>query len=412
MSSASALTVKPPPRVDEHDAATIPLKIESIRDGAVFAAARTEWGRLLEQSEAGVFNSWEWLYPWYRRIGGDRQLMILTARDSSGQLVGVMPLALSRMRAGGRLIRKLSFLGESHVGSDYLDVIARSDLREAVTRAFARALVSAQPDWDVIDLLDLDGASPTLEMLKEAFFDSRFVLRRSDRYTCPGERFESGERFDAFLKRTGRRDNYLRRRKWLEKQPGFALERVERPGELDSPMADFFRLHAMRWAADGGSQGIKGSGVESFHRDATQYLAEKGWLRIYSLKVGGQAVASVYGLVHRGEFIYFQSGYNPAWRNRSVGLVLVGETFKDTLEGGLRGYDFLRGAEPYKSEWTTGSRRTVALRIHVRGSPGTWLSRQESAARFVRELAKHLLPSAAVEKIRRLRRRRTAVGQT
>ena len=78
------------------------------------------------------------------------------------------------------------------------------------------------------------------------------------------------------------------------------------------------------------------------------------------MKVGGQAVASVYGILHRDTFIYFQSGYDPEWRNRSVGLVLVGETFKDAIEAGLTEYDFLRGTETYKSDWTTKQRRTVS----------------------------------------------------
>src|SRR5256885_11153637 len=45
----------------------------------------------------------------------------------------------------------------------------------------------------------------------------------------------------------------------------------------------FFRLHAMRWSDDGGSQGIKGPTVEAFHRDAAQYLAERGLLRMYTI---------------------------------------------------------------------------------------------------------------------------------
>ena len=66
-------------------------------------------------------------------------------------------------------------------------------------------------------------------------------------------------------------------------------------------------------------------------------------------------VASVYGLVDRGSFIYFQAGYDPEWRNKSVGLVLVGETFKDAIEGGLTEYDFLRGTETYGAWISPGS---------------------------------------------------------
>ena len=198
-------------------------------------------------------------------------------------------------------------------------------------------------------------------------------MRIRRRHTCPFEPLVAGEDFDTFLRRTGRRDNYLRRRRWLKRQPGYRVEREERPEALGGPMAEFFRLHALRWAGDGGSQGIRGPGVEAFHRDASQLLAERGKLRLYTMRVGGAAVASVYAVLDRGELIYFQSGYDPAWRPRSVGLVLVGETFQDALRQGLSEYDFLRGTEAYKADWTTRARTTVGLRafpqLRARGAP-------------------------------------------
>jgi CelD/BcsL family acetyltransferase involved in cellulose biosynthesis len=368
---------------------------------------RAEWTALLEASHAGPFNAWEWVYPWCRRIAPEREPFVLTARDRSGALVGLMALGRETVRVMGRKVRRLAFLGETHVGSDYLDVVARRGLEEEVTRAFASVLRDYENAWDVLDLTDFREDSLTVRLLSEAFSDREVLL--NERYLCPYERLVPGEPFDDFLKRTGRRDNYLRRRKWLEKQEGYRIERTDAPGELAGPMTEFFRLHAARWASDGGSQGIKGHGVEAFHRDATQYLAEKGQLRLYTMKVGGKAVASVYGLVHRGSFIYFQSGYDPEWRNRSVGLVLVGETFKDAIAEGLTEYDFLRGTETYKSDWVTKQRRTVSLRVHADRSAGRWFTQAEETARRVRNGVKQVLPTTLVERIRRLRRKRAAV---
>jgi CelD/BcsL family acetyltransferase involved in cellulose biosynthesis len=304
-------------------------------------------------------------------------------------------------------VGRLSFLGETHVGSDYLDVVARRGMEEPVTRAFASGLREMHGGWDVLDLVDLHEDSLTVQVLRETFPD--LEIRVTDRCVCPYETFVPGESFDAFLKRTGRRDNYLRRRKWLEKQEGYRIERTERPGALAAPMADFFRLHEARWAADGGSQGIQSKSIEAFHRDATQLLAERGQLRLYTMKVGGRAVASVYGILYRDTFIYYQSGYDPEWRSRSVGLVLVGETFKDAIEAGFKQYDFLRGTETYKSDWTTKQRRTVAVRIHASEGAGYWFTRREELARSAREVVKRILPGDTVERIRRLRRRRAAV---
>ncbi len=387
-------------------------EVKVVGDGAAFAQLRGEWEALLGRSQAGIFNSWDWLYPWYRRIGPDRKLMILTARNREGRLVGLMPLCVEEKSVLGRPVRRLSFLGENHVGADYLDLIAETGQEEELARTFVAALRERGREWDLIDLVDLASDSVTVKIFSEAFAPWGAKVEQTDRWDCPYERFAPGEQWDAFLRRTGRRDNYLRRKKWLEKQPGYRIEKTEAAGELARPMSEFFRLHALRWQGDGGSSGIKGSGVEAFHRDATGYLAENGRARLYTMWVGEQAVASVYGIVHRGSFIYFQAGYDPEWRSKSVGLVLVGETFKDALEQGLTEYDFLRGTETYKSDWTTQLRKTVALRIVPVGGRGALLDRYENFARQTRNLGKRLLPGQWVERIRRARRKTLAVATT
>ena len=383
------------------------LEVGAVGSTSTLAGMRAEWDALLDASNAGLFNAWEWLYPWCRRIATDRRPLVLTARDRTGALVGLLPLSVEYRSVGGLPVRRLSFLGETHVGSDYLDVVAKRGQEREVARHFARMLHALRDEWDVLDLTDLREGSPTVDILREVFSDSD--VRVAERYVCPYDTLDPNESFDAFLKRTGRRDNFLRRRKWLEKQEGYRIEKTEAPGELAGPLTDFFRLHSARWASDGGSQGIKGPGVEAFHRDATQLLAERGLLRMYTMKVGGRAVASVYGMVHRDSFIYFQSGYDPEWRNRSVGLVLVGETFRDAMASGLKEYDFLRGTETYKSDWVTKQRHTVSVRVHAGTWAGRWFTRSEELAREVRNGAKAVMPDTLVEKVRRFRRRRAAV---
>ena len=64
----------------------------------------------------------------------------------------------------------------------------------------------------------------------------------STRYVCPYEPLPRGASFDAFLKRTSRRDNFLRRKKWLEKQEGYRIEKTEAPGALAGPLTDFVKI--------------------------------------------------------------------------------------------------------------------------------------------------------------------------
>ncbi|MBM4380943.1 MAG: GNAT family N-acetyltransferase [Deltaproteobacteria bacterium] len=65
----------------------------------------------------------------------------------------------------------------------------------------------------------------------------------------------------------------------------------------------------------------------------------------------------------RGTFSYYQGGYAPEWASKSVGLVLVGETFRAAVESGCARYAFLRGTEGYKPDCVDGARHTEAVRV-------------------------------------------------
>ena len=384
------------------------LRVERVENLASFAALRGEWNALVAESGVSIFNGWDWIFAWHQRLAPSMKPWVLAARDRDGKLVGLMPLGLEEERVGPVRARRLCFLGERRVGSDYLDVIARPEHREEATRAFASALLERRAEWDVLDLNDFDERSTTPGFLSAFFAEHPFDVRPVERFLCPNESFAEGETFDQFLKRTKRRDNFLRRKKWLQKQDGYRIEITTRPDELTRPLAEFFRLHALRWEEDGGSSGVNGPRVEAFHRDVTQLLAEQGKLRLYTMWVGGKAVASVYGIVDGDTFLYYQSGMDPEWRNKSVGLVLVGATFEDAISLGLRHYDFLRGTEPYKSDWVSKIRKTTGLRVFPTSGTGAWFVRAEDASKAAKGLLKKALPTDLVQKIRVARRKKIA----
>src|SRR5438034_4882857 len=55
--------------------------IETIQNAAGFQELRGEWGELLQASASNsLFLTWEWLYPWWKHLSGDRTLSIVTMR--------------------------------------------------------------------------------------------------------------------------------------------------------------------------------------------------------------------------------------------------------------------------------------------------------------------------------------------
>ncbi|HTO98662.1 MAG TPA: GNAT family N-acetyltransferase [Myxococcales bacterium] len=360
-----------------------------------------EWRELNGRARAGtMFLGPEWLLPWWRHFGEGREQASICLREG-GRLIGFCPLFLERVRLCGIEVRRLAFLGDGQTGCDYLDVLAEPGReREVLERCLAKLL---ELPWDLCDLDGLWREGFTALQLAARFSPTGDEVAREGRirFVCP--HIPLSGTWEQYLEGLGRRENLRRREKWLFRQPGVSLDCARAPEESVPAMEDFLALHRARWAVEGGSDGLSGPRHEAFHREASQELARAGMLRLYTLRAARRPVASVYGVVHGGKFNYYQSGYDPNWASRSVGLVLLARTVQDAFAGGYKEFDFLRGNEGYKGEWSRGERWTVRLRL--------WRGRRARAARaasgaslLLREAVKAALPGQAMAAARKLRR--------
>lgn len=385
--------------------AAVELSADSVETEVLheLAPVRDEWRALNAVARAGtMFLSPDWLEPWWAQWGEGRELQLVCVREG-GRLIGFLPLFSEEVRIGGVPVTRLAFVGDGETGCDYLDVLAAPGREREV---FDRALDAVRDlEWDVCDLDGLWRESFTAATLAQRFPNARTtegLLRDGKlRYVCPHIPLQGT--YDDYLKGLGRRENLKRREKWIFKMPGTSIECARTPEEAVKATDHFLTLHKARWAADGGSDGLCDEKHEAFHRDAIARLAKAGTLRLYTLFCARRPVASVYGVVHNGKFNYYQSGYDPEWGSKSVGLVLLARTVSDAFAERLTEFDFLRGNEGYKGEWARGERWTVQLRLW-RGGRGKAARAALMARTFARETVKAAMPLQAIEAVRKARR--------
>lgn len=386
------------------------LSVWSRRDAARLGALRADWSALFHAAGGpNPFLSWEWLHTWWRHFGARRPVWILEARDPAGALAGLLTFS---SRPGFAGVRRWQLLGNTVTGADGLDVLVRPADAPAVRLAIATALAATANAWDVLDLEDLPCGSPTIGALRDALVPRGVRVVAERRFVCPAFAVEGT--FEEHLARIRRRETFGRRCRWLARQRGFRIEVATRPEEAGAAMNDFLRLHRMRWAAEGGSYGIPPGAAEAFHRDVAPLLAARGWLRLYRLFVGQDAIAVVYGIEVGNRFYYYQSGYDPAWAPRSPGLVLAGRTIEDAYARGLTDYEFLRGTEPYKLDWAADRRETVALRLRAPGIRAETAAAATGAFQLARGFARAVAPErmwGALVRARRSRDVNGAVGE-
>jgi CelD/BcsL family acetyltransferase involved in cellulose biosynthesis len=87
---------------------------------------------------------------------------------------------------------------------------------------------------------------------------------------------------------------------------------------------------------------------EEFFRSVVVAMAGLGLARIGVLDFGGKPVAMVLFFVHNDTIHLYNSGYDPDYSSLSAGLVSKVFCIRDSLERGIRTFDFLKGNEEYK----------------------------------------------------------------
>jgi len=90
--------------------------------------------------------------------------------------------------------------------------------------------------------------------------------------------------------------------------------------------------------------------MATFFREVAEGFLASGRLRLAFLSTQGVDVASVFQFRTDGALLLYNSGYDPAHREASPGLVLIARSIGQAVDEGCAEYDFLRGTERYKND--------------------------------------------------------------
>lgn len=336
--------------------------IETIEDAAGFEKLRDEWDTLLETSASNCFFlTWEWLYPWWKHLSGDRTLRIVTLR-SGGELVAIAPLA-SRPRRLARLVpfRSLEFIGADRVCSDYLDLIIKRGREPEALDALAGYLSREKL---MIEMANVRRKSLATQLSAEL---ERHGWSRSEETiaVCPFTSL-AGHSWQSYLASLGpeHRYNFRRRLKNITKMAHMRFEEARSPAQAQHMLEELVALHNMRWRDRGGSDAFDSPDLIAFHEEVTQLALDRGWLKLYLLTLDGRPAAALYGFHYHATFYFMQAGFDPRFRKHSVGLLTMGLAIRTAIDEGMDECDMLRGDEAYKFHWARERRELGRLELY------------------------------------------------
>ena len=129
---------------------------------------------------------------------------------------------------------------------------------------------------------------------------------------------------------------------------------------LEEEMEDFLRL--MGGTSEDKAAFLTPERRRFFHLLAKR-AADRGALKLSFLEVDGERLAACLIFDYAGVFMLYNSGYDPARSDLSVGLINKAFAIREAIGFGRRRFDFLKGAERYK--YSLGGRDRAIYRILV-----------------------------------------------
>ncbi|HEX8121470.1 MAG TPA: GNAT family N-acetyltransferase [Solirubrobacteraceae bacterium] len=298
--------------------------------------ALPEWDALAAAAR-NPFGTHEFAAAWWAAYGGGRALALARVRAADGRVAAVLPL----YRADRGPLRLLRFLG--HGAADEAGPLCAAGDRPLAAAALRRTAEQLGPRGLLLGER-LAGDSGVAEALGGE------IVRTEP---SPVLRID-GLGWDEWLagKSSNFRGQVRRMERRLARDRDLRFRLTEDPATLAADLETLFRLHDLRWEAEGGTAAFTDD-RRAFHRDFAARALERGWLRLWIADVDGEPAAAWYGLRHAGRDWYYQLGRDPRWDKYKIGFVLLVHTIREAFEAGAASYHFGLGGEEYKDRFAT-----------------------------------------------------------
>lgn len=293
------------------------------------------WEEILPLSATNtVFVTPWWHKIWWDNFGEDGESLILSVSEDS-RLLGIAPLMAGENGA-------LTFLGDKDL-YDYLDFIVPRDRQDEFYPAMVDHLSTL--DWTTLDLPSLPSGSPTLERVTELARAKGWDVSVEEEETTP--KAELPGSWDEFLAGLRKKDRHELRRKLrrLDRESDNRQYAAANGDSLDGSMREFFTL--LRASRQDKNEFMTPD-RERFFLDMARELARRDQFRLYFLEVDGEKAAACICFDYGGDFLLYNSGYEPGYSRLSVGLINKALSIRTAIEENRKVFNFLKGDERYK----------------------------------------------------------------
>jgi len=330
------------------------LEIKVFNKEKEFHEFKGRWNSFLSSTRSDtIFMTWEWLAAWWDQFKKGKELLILAGYDGE-KLVGIAPLMKSKVSAYGIKLDAVMFLGSGQETSpDHMDFIITEEYRKLFLDAVFKYLMSVKHSWDMLRFEDCVRDDDFIDGLPARIDDKiKYSVVSNPENICafiklPGTWEEYENSLSSKI-----RYNIRRNHKNLSKEYGTEFKMIDDPAEVDRVMRRLIEIHQMRMTEKNKTGQSMTSGFWEFHLRIAPELSAGGNLFLGVIKVDDTIIACQYAFSYNNVIYHYQSGLDTEFRKYGIGKILVYSMIEESIKRGFVKFDFLKGNEKYKFDFT------------------------------------------------------------
>ncbi len=274
-----------------------------------------------------------WMQVWWESFGAGNQMFIRTVYEDD-KIIGIAPL----MKQGDTA----SFIGSVDV-CDYQDfIIVPGKEKEFFNVLLGYILKNG------IKTLDLKHIRPDATVNIIALVAQEKGLDVSSVREDVSFEMDLPAAFDAYLEslNTKQRHEVRRKLRRLTEEGTIEYRFVNQGAELSHTLEEFFRMFI---ESREDKAAFLTEAMKRYFRAIVAAMSREGILRLGILELDKKPVAEILCFEYQNCLYLYNSGYDPKYIGLSAGVLSKVLAIKDCIDKGIKKFDFLKGAEPYKA---------------------------------------------------------------
>jgi len=275
-----------------------------------------------------------WMQVWWESFGAGYEMFIRTIKEDK-KIIGIAPLMKKQKTA--------CFIGSTDV-CDYQDFI----VKQGKEKDFFTILLDDLRNND-IDILDLKHVRPDSLVMKNLnVIAEEKGLKLTTNQEDVSYEMDLPSSFEEYLESLNNKQRHEVKRKLrrLTEEGSIEYHFEDKEPGLHRAMETFFRMFVDSRQDKAAFLTDK---MKQYFRAIAKAMSDNGLLRLGVLELDKKPVAEILCFEYSNCLYLYNSGYDPQYVGLSAGVLSKVLAIKDSIEKGIKKFDFLKGSETYKA---------------------------------------------------------------